>query len=329
MSWGAMDPSIDTSAPSSGGKPSMSPLQGVGGIADLVGLFTGMGQQNSENQAITGTGNELQNELGALTGEGASEVGNYGANAQPALNRQISTLPGAISGYQGAAAGGYGTEAGYGTELGASPYPGLDMAAGAGAEGSQLSNAAALENWQGLKPKELGEATTVASDAALSAANTMKQQAGGIPNAGAAFEEATNTAAQAGMQTGAQLGAMAQEQELGAKEAAGQEYGAVAGEQIGQTEAAGQQYAQDVSGAGELAGAAATGMAGLSEQDIQQLESALSEEGTMAQAGMGAQEYGASDWTSLLEQEMSNAQSQQNPFGGAASGLMSLATMFA
>jgi hypothetical protein len=311
---------------SGGASPSDKPpiSSGIGGLSDILGSVMAFGQQNSENQAITGTGNELQDELGLLGGEAHQSYSNYENNAVPAENAIIGSAPGEIAGYQAGAASGYGSEAGYGSQLGASPYPGLDMAAGAGAEGSQEANAAALENWHGLGNKELGEATTVASNAALSAANTEKAQSGGVPNAGAAFEEAANTAAQAGMQTGSQLGAMAQEQELGAKEAAGQEYGAVAGEQIGQTEAAGQQYATDVSGAGELEGASAQGLAGLSEQDIQELESSLSEEGTMAQAGMSGQEYGASDWTSLLENEMLNAQGQQNPFSGMASGITSL-----
>jgi hypothetical protein len=159
----------------------------------------------------------------------------------------------------------------------------------------------------------------------------MKAQMGGVANPGAAFEEGLNSAAQAGMQTGTALGAQAQEQELGAKEAAGQEYGTVAGQQlqqaagtVGATEAAGQAYDQALTGAGGLEQGAASGLAGLSEQDIQELEGALQEEGTMAQSGMGAQEYGASDWTSLLEQELNGQQNQGNPFGGIASGITSL-----
>ena len=315
---------------------------GLGGIADIIGGISDFGQQSAQDAAMTQTGDQLQKDLGALTGEGSNLYGNYAANAQPALNNIIGSNPAAIKGYQGAAASGYGSEAGYGSQLGVSPYPGQIQSEGglftslpSGSIESELSNASALENWHGLQPKELGEATTVASDAADSAARTMKAQMGGVANPGAAFEEGLNTAAQAGMQTGAQLGSMAQQQELGAKEAAGQEYGAVAGQElqeaagtVGATEAAGSQYATDLSGAGALAGNAASGMAGLSEQDIQELESALSQEGSMAQAGLGAQEYGASDWTSLLEQEMGNAQNQSNPFSGIASGLTSLLPLF-
>jgi hypothetical protein len=308
----------------SSSKPPISGM--VGGLGDLAGGIMQFIQQNNANNAITQTGDQLQTDLGALTGEGGNLFNSYAGNAQPELNRQISTLPSAISGYQGGAASGYGSEAGYGSALGASPYPGLVMGAGSGAEGSELANASTLENWHGIQPKELGEATTVASDAAESAANTMKAQMGGVANPGAAFEEATNQAAQAGMQTGAQLGSMAEQQELGAKEAAGQEYGAVAWQQIGQAEGAGQLYQGAEEGAGELSGAAAGGLAGLSAQDINELESALSEEGTMASTGMGAQEYGASDWTSLLEQELGNqsAQSGNNPFSGIASGVMGI-----
>lgn len=322
------DPASTGGSPSS--KPPLSSMLsgGFGGIADIIGAISDFGQQSAQDAAMTQTGDQLQQDLGALTGEGSQLYGNYTANAQPALNSIIAGNPAAIKGYQGAAASGYGTEAGYGAQLGSSPYPGLIGSAGSAPIGSELANAQALENWHGLGNKELGEATTVASDAADSAARTMKAQMGGVANPGAAFEEGLNTAAQAGMQTGAQLGALAQEQELGAKEAAGQEYGTVAGQEIGRTEAAGQQYATDLSGAGALAGNAASGMAGLSEQDIQELESALSQEGSMAQAGMGAQEYGASDWTSLLEQEMTNAQNAPNPYTGIASGLTSLLPLF-
>jgi hypothetical protein len=291
---------------------------GLGGISDILGGIFGMGQQGAEQQAITQTGDQLQADLGALTGEGGAMVGNYTGNAQPELNRQIAGMPSAIAGYQGQAGGAFGQEAGYGAQTAAEG--GLFESLPAGSIGSELSNATALSNWQGLKPKELGEATTVASDAAESAARTMKAQMGGVPNAGAAFSEGVDTAAQAGMQTGTALGAMAQEQELGAKEAAGQEYGAVAGQQL--QEAAGTVGATEA--AGSLAGAAGQGYAGLSEQDIQQLEGALSQEGQMATAGMGAQEYGASDWTSMLEQEMGYAQNQPNPFSGIASGAASL-----
>lgn len=323
-----------------GDKPGIGSMigPGLGGLSDILGGVLDFGQQNAESQAMTQTGDELQNTLGDLAGEGAGLTTAYGRNAQPQLDREIATLPGAAQGYQGAAAGGYGSEAGYGAQLGASPYPGMIQgesglyeALPAGSIANENANAAALENWHGLGNKELGEATTVASDAADSAARTMKAQMGGVANPGAAFEEGLNTAAQAGQQTGAQLGALAQEQELGAKEAAGQEYGTVAGQQlqqaqgtVGATEAAGQAYQGALEGAGGLEGNAASGMAGLSEQDIQELESALSEEGSMAQAGMGAQEYGASDWTSLLENELSQSQNQGNPFSGIASGLTSL-----
>ena len=291
---------------------------GVGGLGDILGSIMEFSQQQQQDQAMTQTGDELQGDLGALTGEGTALEENYAGHAQPQLNAEISQLPGAIQGYQGGAAGDFGAEAGYGSQV--AGEGGLFEALPAGSIASEDANAAQLENWHGLQPKELGEATTVASDAAASAAQTMKAQMGGVANPGQAFEEATNQAAQAGMQTGAQLGAMAQEQELGAKEAAGQEYGAVAGQQL--QEASGTVGATEA--AGQLSGAAGTGMAGLSEQDIGELESALSEEGTMGQAGMSGQEYGASDWTSLLEQEMGDQQNQGNPFSGMASGLTSL-----
>lgn len=304
-------------APSSGSsKPGISSM--IGGAGDIAGSVMQFIQEQGQDQAMTQIGDNMQTDLGALTGEGTALEENYAGHAQPQLNAEISQLPGAIQGYQGGAAGDFGAEAGYGSQV--AGEGGLFEALPAGSIASEDANAAQLENWHGIQPKELGEATTVASDAALSAANTMKAQSGGIPNAGAAFEEATNTAAQSGMQTGTALGAQAEEQELGAREAAGQEYGAVAGQQI--QEASGTVGATEA--AGQLSGAAGTGMAGLSEQDIGELESALGEEGTMGQAGMSGQEYGASDWTSLLEQEMYGSENQSNPFSGFASGLASL-----
>ena len=316
---------------------------GIQGATDIVGLISSLQQQSAENQAINQTGDQLQQSLGQLGGEGSSLYKDFQTTAQPELASIIGTAPGAAAGYQGSASGAYGSEAGYGTSLGRSPYPGMiEGESGlfeglpAGSIASQDSNAAALENWQGLGNKELGEATTVASDAAESAARTMKAQMGGVANPGAAFEQATNQAAQAGMQTGSQLGALAQEQELGAKEAAGQEYGQVAGEQlaqasgtVGATEAAGQAYQGAMEGAGGLEGAAGQGYAGLSQQELQELESSLSEEGTMGQAGLGAQEYGASDWTSLLENEMGDTQGQQNPYSQFGSSAASLIPQFA
>src|ERR1700677_4419542 len=295
---------------------------GAGGIGDILGAIMQFSQEQQQDQAMTQTGDELQGDLGALTGEGTALEENYAGHAQPELNSIIGSAPGAIQGYQSGAAGEFGAEGGYGTDV--AGEAGLFEGLPAGSIASEDANAAQLENWHGIQPKELGEATTVASNAAQSAAQTMKQQMGGVANPGQAFEEATNTAAQAGMQTGTALGAQAEEQELGAKEAAGQEYGAVAGQQL--QEAAGTVGATEA--AGQLAGAAGTGMAGLSEQDIGELESALGEEGTMGQAGMSGQEYGASDWTSLLEQEMGDQSNEQaygsNPFSGMASGLTSI-----
>lgn len=310
----------------------------LSGVSDLGGLAMGIKNQSQQQNATGQIGNNLDSALSALSGMGSGLVGNYTANAQPALNNMIRSMPGQIGGYQGQAGGAYGQELGYAGQLGSSPYPGMIMGAGSqfmtypnASIGDQLANAAQLSNWQGLKPKELGQATTVASDAAQSAAETMKAQMGGVANPGAVMSSLGEQAAQAGMQTGAQLGAMAQEQELGAKEAAGQEYGQVAGEQLAQvsgltsaTEAAGSQYASDLTGAGGMAGAAGSGYAGLSQQDIEQLLSALSTESGMAQAGIGASEYGASDWTSLLESAMGYNQGAGNPFSTFGSGIMSL-----
>ena len=119
-------------APSPGGgsqssKPNVSSMigPGIGGLSDIFGLFSGLNQQNQENQAITQTGDELQQDLGALTGEGSRLYGDYTQNAAPALDNTISAMPGPLAGYQGQAGGDYGSEAGYGRALGASPYPGM------------------------------------------------------------------------------------------------------------------------------------------------------------------------------------------------------------
>jgi hypothetical protein len=310
----------------------------ISGASDLVGLIQGISGQNAEKSALNATGNAFTGAVGQTQGEGSALYGNYANNAQPAMNSIIANAPGQIAGYQGGAAGLYGQEGAYGQQLGASPYPGMIQSAGGqfmtyptGTIGSEISNAQALQNWQGLKPKELGEATTVASDAALSAANTMKAQMGGVANPGAVMASLGNQAAKAGMETGAQLGAMAQEQELGAREAAGQELATAAGQQleqvagqVGATEAAGQQYASDLTGAGGLVGQAGSGLAGLAGQDIGLLENSLNTEAGMAQTGIGAQENAASLYEQLMGSEMGMLQGQGNPFTNFATNLMSL-----
>ena len=313
----------------------------VGGLSDLVGLFTGVAQQSQEGTAINQTGNQFQQGANELMGQGGQLYGNYTSNAQPELNTMIGQEPGQIAGYQNAASGLYGGEAGLGSTLAASQYPGLIqseggefMTAPAGTISSELGNVNQLENWQGIGPKELGEASTVASNAAQSAAQTMKSQMGGVPNAGALAEQLGNQAAQAGLQASLGLGAQAEQQELGAKEAAGQELGSIAGQQlqqvagqVGATEGAGQQYAGDIEGAGGLMQGAAGGEAGLAGQDIQQLLSALGTEAGMAQTGIGAEGQGTNDLLSLLQTEYGQIDSQGNPFTNFGQSLLNMFPM--
>lgn len=335
------DPNFNPGAAGGGSSKAFGPTAALGGISDLVGLFSGIGQQNAQAQAITQTGQQLQNQIGILNQEGGQAWNTYQNNALPALNTIIGNAPAQAAAYQGSAAGAYGAEAGYGGLLGASPYPGMIGASAgnytalpAASIADQMANASMLSKWQGIGPKELGQATTVASNAASSAANTMRQSLGGTPNAALAAQSLENTAATTGEQTALGLGAQAEQAELQARMAAGQEYGQVAGEQLAQAQgitgaytAAGQAYQGAMEGAGGLMQGAGAGYAGLSEQNLQELEAALGQEGTMAQAGMGAQEYGASDWTSLLESELGSVNQAQNPYSQFGSSMMSMLPM--
>lgn len=306
--------------------PSALPI--ISGVSDLVGLVGGISQQNAENQAITQTGDQLQTGVQNLDNLGSSLVGNYTANAMPAENAMIASEPGQISSLQGGAEGLYG-------ELAGTPYPGMIQSEGGQymtypnkAIGQEEKNARALSNWQGIKPQELGEATTVASNAAESAAQTMKAQMGGVANPGAVMENLGNQASTAGLQAALGLGSQAEQQELGAREAAGQEYGTVAGQQlqqvggqVGATEGAGSLYDSALEGA-------AGGLTSISSQDIQQLLDALGLESSAMQTGVSAQETGTSDLLSMLGDEfnaMGQQQQQQgNPFGDFGRNLMDL-----
>lgn len=344
---GAVPPGTDPYTGGGGGSKALGSQisGGMGGLASILGLISSIGQQNAEAQAISQTGQQLTGALGTLQSQGGQLYSQYQNTAAPALANIIATAPGQAAQYQAGAGGMYGLEGAYGSQLAASPYPGMIQGEGglfrslpAGSIADQYANAAALQNWQGLQPKELGQATTVASNAALTAANTMKAQMGGVPNAGAAYKQATTQAAQTGMDTALGLGSMAQQQELQAKMAAGQEYGQIAGEQlqqaagtVGATEAAGQAYQGALTGGGQLVGAAGQGFAGLSEQELQLLESAIGTEASMGQAGMGAGEYAASDWASVLESELGlqgGSSGSSSPFSQFASTAMQIAPLF-
>ena len=273
----------------------MGPAGAIGGIGDIIGLIGGINQQNKMNQEVSGLSGNL-NSILQLEGTTAGQLlQQYTGKTLPELQQMVSTLGPEQQGAFNQALGAFGN---VGNVAGQFLTPGSTPSM------SQMGNVAQeLSKWSGLGNKEMGALQTQAGNAALSAANTMKQQMGGVANPGLVMQQMANQAGQTGQNAAVQLGSLAQQQQLGAREAAGQIYGQMTGDQI--------QKLQDAMSGYQAQGA---GYSGLSGQALQGMLQSLGLQTSGMQTGAGmlnatGQQYGG--WLG----DMMGYQSQQgNPY---------------
>ena len=265
----------------------------LGGIGDIIGLIGGISQQNKENAAISGLGGNL-NSILQLEGTDAGKLlQQYTGVTLPELQNMVSTLAPEQQQAFNNAMSAFTSVGANRQALTNNPYL------------SQMGQIATqLNNWHGLKPQELNALQMQAGNAALSAANTMKQQIGGVANPALLEKQLANQAGQTAAGTAVNIGAQAAEQELGAREAAGQ----LVGQQ-------GQQYLSGNEAAGQLGLGQGQGYSGLSSENLNAMLNSL---GLQSQAGaLGAgmlgqtgQQYG--NWLNTM---LGYQQQQPNPYG--------------
>lgn len=278
------------------------PSQALGSIGDIVGLIGGLSQQGSYNKEMQGLSGNLNQILGMEGGAGSSLLSSYMNKVLPALQQMVSTLgPEQQQAQQGAesAFGNVGNAANALMNPGSTP----DIA-----KMGQVANQ--LQHWSGLGNKEMNALQLQAGNAALSSANTMKQQMGGVANPALLMQQLANQAGQTGQGAAVQLGSLAQQQQLGAREDAGSIYNQMTQDQISK-----------LTGAGGLYDAQGQGMAGISSQDLNGVLNSLSQQGQAGMMGEGmlgqvGQEYGG-----LFGMMAGSPEASANPWGSFFSNL--------
>ena len=280
----------------------IGPAAGLGGIGDILGLIGGLNQQSQYNQEMQGLSGNLNNILGMEGGDASSLLSSYMNKVLPALQQLSSTLGPEQQAAQQGAMGAFGQEGSAANAL-MSPGSTPDIA-----KMGQVANQ--LQNWTGLGPKELGALQLQAGNAALSSANTMKEQMGGVANPALLMQQLANQAGQTGQGAAVQLGSLAEQQQLGAREAAGNIYNQMTQDQMNK-----------ILGAGGLYQGAGQGMSGISGQDLSGILNSLGQQG---QAGeMGQQMLGGvgSEYGNLFSMMSQSPMAQSNPWASFFSNL--------
>jgi hypothetical protein len=200
----------------SGGGSGLSGLLGAlpGGIGSILSLLGSIGQSNQLGGLASSAGAGLNNVFGMLGPGAQSMMGAYNNSASPELQSLIGQLPGQYFGLTNQGLGYLGSAAGYGAGMAANPYlSGLAsystaMAPGANPYLSQVGGGVnQLMNYSGLSPQQMSALQGQAGGAALSAANTMRSQSGGVANQGLLQKQLVSQAGQTGMSAATQLGA--------------------------------------------------------------------------------------------------------------------------
>lgn len=268
---------------------------GIGGIGDILGLIGGLNQQGQYNQEMQGLSGNLNNILGMEGGDASSLLSSYMNKVLPALQQLGSTLGPEQQQAQQGAMGAFGQEGNMANAL-MSPGSTPDIA-----KMGQVANQ--LQNWSGLGNKEMNALQLQAGNAALSSANTMKQQMGGVANPALLMQQLANQAGQTGQGAAVQLGSLAQQQQLGAREDAGSIYNQMTQDQMNKMTDAGQLY----QGAGQ-------GMAGISSQDLSGVLNSLMQQGQAGQMGQQMLGNVGSDYGSLFQTMSQSPEAQANPW---------------
>lgn len=312
----------------------------LGGLGSLFGIINGIGQSNQQSAAENQLMQGLQGALGTESGAVNQLMQSYFGNTLPELQGLISKLgpqrQAALAQMFSQQAGASGAAANMennpvlkalGNLAQQSGKPNANIKAESG-----IANQ--LANYNGLTPAQMAYLQTQAGNAAQSAASTMLQHEGSVPNQALLAQQLTDQAGNVGQNAAVQLGAQADQERLAALQGAGGLYGNIAAQQLGQlaqkagilgTE--GQQYLSGQSGAGSLLAGLAAQSGGLSEQDLAAILSGLGQQGQAL--GYGLQGLGniAGNESGLLGSIMgAPSASGQIPgyMGGLGQSLMSL-----
>lgn len=273
----------------------MGPAAGLGGIGDILGLIGGLNQQGQYNQTVQGISGNLNQILGTEGSDAGKLLASYMGTTLPGLQQMVQTLSPEQQQAFGNAMQSFGQ---VGNVAGQFLQPGSTPSMGKMGQVAQQ-----LQNWKGLGPRELGALQSQAGNAALSAANTMKQQMGGVANPGLVMQQMANQAGQTGQNAAVQLGSLAEQQQLGAREAAGGIYGQMTGDQI--------QKLQDAMSGYQAQGA---GYGDLSSQALSGIMNSLNQQGQAGQMGQGMLGSVGNAYGSLFSQLSQSPEATANPW---------------
>ena len=276
------------------------PSGAAGGIGDIAGLIGSLIQENKTNQEAQGISGNMNQILQMMGSDGGQLLSQYISKALPQLQQMASTLGPEQQAAQQGAEGAFGNVGGVANQL---------MSPGSTPDIAKMGQVAQqLQNWSGLGSKEMGALQLQAGNAALSSANTMKQQMGGVANPALLMQQLSNQAGQTGQGAAVQLGSLAQQQQLGAREDAGSIYNQMTQDQISK-----------LAQAGGLYDAQGQGMAGISSQDLSGMLNALQQQGQGASMGAGMLGSAGSTYGDILQQLYQTPQS--NPFSAFFSNI--------
>ena len=311
MSWGALDPSIDTSAGGGGGSSWLSSLGGisglmggVGGIGEIIGSLLQSSDYSRTLGALTG---DLNDVIGPETQFGSQFLGQYENQVVPELQNEYGSQN-ALGNESYGSAGTYASGAtGAASALESNPYIGAATPLIGG-----------LENYKSFTPQEEAALTTGAGEASASAAATMAAQGGGTPNQALLEKQLVGQAGQTSSQTAVQLGSIASQQHLSAMEDA-----------LQGTLSQGSEYTQAESAAGGIYSGLSSEYAGLSENEFGDALNALDTQSQEASYGEGLLGEGGSSIGSVLGDVYGSASQNQGGLGGMLGGLTGIMGMFA
>jgi hypothetical protein len=310
----------------------------IGGVGSILGIFGQQQQSSNDNAAISGLTNSLNQVLGTESGAVNQLMSQYFGTTVPELDQQYKTQTADQQFGLDTAYANQGMAGGAASALQNNPYlagitglvqqilqPNQNVSSEVGSANRLGTIAGQLDRWKGLKPQEMAALETQSGNATQSAAQTLEQQMGGVANPALLAQKLQENVSQSSMDTGVQLGAAGAQQELGAREAAGQAvgqqagiYGSAASEQLAQlqsalqgTTAAGQQYLSGNEAAGQIYGQAAGQDFGMSADALQSIMQGLGLQSQTLGQGLGALSNIGSTYENLLGSVMNSSAQQQ------------------
>lgn len=288
---------------SGGGFNWASALGGIGDIGEIIGSLIQSSDYSRTLGALTG---DLNSVIGPETQFGSSLLSNYQSSVIPNLESTYGSQT-ALGGQSYQTAGTYGgAAAGAAGALQSNPYI-----------GGATPLIGGLENYKSFTPQEEAALTTGAGEAASSAASTFAAESGGTPNQALLQKQLATQAGTTSSQTAVQLGSIASQQHLQAMEDA-----------LQGTLAQGSEYTQAESAAGGIYSGLSSEYAGLSENEFSNALDALGIQSQEASVGEGLLGNASSTIGNVLDEVYQSASSSGGGWGGLASGIGGLASLF-